>query len=636
MMGTQMLHVALGLVVGAMSGAEPSEAIRPRAVPATTDAAATVSALAGPLAVAPAPAGAGSGNSMKTLKADDLFFSADQAVAGTQAVARTVFQGDTIEEFPLEIIGRYRNFAGPGQDVILARLLGDKTAFTGVAGGMSGSPVYVGGKLLGALSYRLGTFSKEAIGGITPIDEMLRAAEFPASGLNATLGKAGAEEQRAGLVPIGTPLLLGGFSREVIDVFSPRLRQLGLEPIQAGSASVGTPRAARPLRPGDPIAAVLVSGDVSVAAAGTLTHIDGKRIYAFGHPFLQSGTVEIPAARATILWTLSSWLASNKIAEIGETVGAIREDRLTAVVGEIGASPATIPVTVDVESADTAARRYSFQISRVKSLVPLLVNLALAGALTNTLEFSSEGTASVQGTIELPGHAPLHFEDLLAGDLASPVGLSAAASVSERIQKIYENPFREPDLTRIAVRLRQVPRIEASTIERISFSTEEIRPGTPFEARLHLRNFRNEPTVRIATLSLPPDALPGPALFVAGEATAVESASGQVPARARVAGARDYATYLDRLSDEPEGGRLLVRLVRPARGTTVGSEMLPDLPPSVLALFATRRAGERLRALGGMVLWEGAIALPGPVVGLRSIPLKIGRPSAPARAKEGS
>src|SRR5206468_2936778 len=147
-----------------------------------------------------------------------------------------------------------------------------------------------------------------------------------------------------------------------------------------------------PLREGDPIAAVLVSGDLSVAAAGTLTHIASGRLYAFGHPFLQSGAVEIPAARATILWTLSSWLASNKIAEIGESVGTIREDRLTAVVGEIGPAPRTTRVNVEVQGGAGGPRRYAFRISRAKGLVPLLVNLTVTNALANTLEFSAEST----------------------------------------------------------------------------------------------------------------------------------------------------------------------------------------------------------------------------------------------------
>src|SRR5204862_8296906 len=162
--------------------------------------------------------------------------------------------------------------------------------------------------------------------------------------------------------PIATPLLCGRFRREVIEAFAPRLRRLGLEAAQAGVASART-GAGGPLREGDSIAAVLVSGVLSVAAAGTLTHVADGRLYAFGHPFLQSGTVEIPAARASILWTLSSWLVSNKIAEIGESVGTIREDRLTAIVGEIGPVPSTIPVTVEVGGGTGPARRYQFRIA---------------------------------------------------------------------------------------------------------------------------------------------------------------------------------------------------------------------------------------------------------------------------------
>lgn len=549
------------------------------------------------------------------------FYPKEQAVSGTRAVARTVFRGEEIEEFPLEIIGRYRNYAGPGQDIILARLLGERTAFTGVVGGMSGSPVYVDGRLLGAISYRMGVFAKEPIAGITPIEEMIRAGEVPASP-SAAWGRAPREP--SDLVPIETPLLLGGFSREAVDAFSTRLRARGLEPVQSGTSGAGeTPPG--PLRPGSPIAVVLVQGDRSIAATGTLTHVDGNKLYAFGHPFLQAGTVQVPAARASILWTLSSWLGSNKIAAIGEPVGTIHEDRLTAVVGEIGPVPRMIPVTVEVDAGRAAPRRQRFEVARARGLVPLLLDFTIADTLLSSLDFSAESTVFVTASIDLPDHAPVRVEDAYAGDAAFPIAAVAAGRISSIVERIYDNPFRDADVRGVSVVIRQVPRVRSARVDRVVLVSDEIRPGTPFEVRVHLRNYRDEPLLETASILLPPTTLPGGAALVVGEGKEVHAAVPLLSGESRLRSARDYGSYMDRLCEQPRGGRLYLRLLRPARGAAVGSEILPDLPPSILSLFGARRGGDRPLLLQGAVLWERILDLPGPVSGLRSFPLRIGR-----------
>ena len=572
------------------------------------------------------------------------FYPSELAAPGTKAVAKTVFAGDTIEEFPVEIIGRYRNFVGPGQDVILARLLGDRTAFTGVVAGMSGSPVYVGGKLLGAIAYRLGTFAKEPIAGITPIEDMIRAGETPAGARLAALDPGGAPEPAvspglaapaAGLVPIETPLLLGGFPRGVVEAYAPRFRALGLEPVQAGASSGGAEPGA-PMRPGSAIAAVLVRGDLSVAATGTLTYISGRKLYAFGHPFLQSGSVDIPAARASILWTLSSWMGSNKLASVGDAVGSIHEDRVTAIVGELGAVPRMIPVSVEVDAGRPSPRRYTFDIARARVLVPLLVNITVAACLAETLDYANEATVSMTSRIDVPGGPPIVLEDALAGDAASPLPAQAAERVAGVVERIYSNPFRDVDVSGITVKLKHVPKIRAAQVDRLILPSSEIKPGTPYEFRVHLVNYRNEPSVEKVGFTLPADALPGQAVLVVGEGRAVDAAVPQFSTTSRLVGARDWDSYVQRLAETPRGGRLYVRLVRGARGTTLGGEALPDLPPSVLSLLSSRRDGDRPPMMQGKIVWERVIEIEGPVSGLISLPLRIGRPALSTRGGQGS
>src|SRR5688500_720208 len=291
-------------------------------------------------------------------------FPVDDLKAGMVGIGKTVFEGDRLDEFQVHVLGVLRNVIGPRRNLILARLEGGPLAHTGVIAGMSGSPVYIDGRLVGAVSYSLGQFSKEPIAGITPIDEMIDAATFagprrpaarvelempltPAS-LRASLREAfswmrpfadnpadvqvfGDPGVNAGigtmLRPIATPLTLGGFDATFIDPIASAFRDQGFVPMMAGAAAQDAPRATQPLRPGDPVGVALMSGDLELGATGTVTEVDGNRVYAFGHPFYSLGPTQFPMTRAYVHTILPSLQSSMKIASTGDVIGTVSQDR---------------------------------------------------------------------------------------------------------------------------------------------------------------------------------------------------------------------------------------------------------------------------------------------------------------------
>src|SRR5688572_7399676 len=326
---------------------------------------------------------------------------------GMVGVGRTVFEGSELSEFTVHIIGVLRNIQGPKRDLILARLEGGPLAKTGVAAGMSGSPVYVDGRLIGAVAYSIGSFPTEAIAGITPIEEMTDATaaaarrtheaariELPITpeSLAATLrhsyqrlapfasraadvrslGLPASEGAQLGtmLRPIATPLLMSGFEPETMALLTSIFGGAGFTPMAGGAVGGRASAAERaamtgPLREGDAVGVSLVGGDVEMGATGTITHIDGDRVYAFGHPFFNMGPSALPMTRAYVYAMLPSLMSSFKISTLGDVIGTMRQDRATAIAGTLGKGPATIPMTVTLNSrrgGEAATRTFRFDI----------------------------------------------------------------------------------------------------------------------------------------------------------------------------------------------------------------------------------------------------------------------------------
>src|SRR6185436_14145314 len=351
------------------------------------------------------------------LPAQTRTFPVDDIRPGMIGVGRTVFDGDRLEDFKVHILGVLRNSVGTRRNLILARLEGGPLANTGVIAGMSGSPVYIDGRLVGAVSYSLGQFPKEPIAGITPIDEMREDATLPGprrqaaridlpmpltqEGLRASLRQAFAWMRpfadnpndvqvfadgavSAGMAPllrpIATPLTLGGFEPGVIDPIAAAFRDQGFLPIMAGSSQLSSSaRAAAPppLRPGDPIGVALLNGDLEVGATGTVTDVDGNHVYAFGHPFYGLGPTEFPMTRAHVFGILPSLAASQKIASTGDVIGIVQQDRATTIAGTLGPGPAMIPIKLTLNAERGTRKTFNISMVRDQLLTPLLAYVSI-------------------------------------------------------------------------------------------------------------------------------------------------------------------------------------------------------------------------------------------------------------------
>ena len=378
-------------------------------------------------------------------------FPLSQVRKGLHGVAYTVFEGTKPEPMDLEILGVLRNALGPHQDMILARLEGAKPEYTGVVAGMSGSPVYVDGKLLGALSYRIGEFSKEPIAGITPIAEMLDVSKQSApldtaQWSGAAAGAADVDPDLAALKqpekedsstavsagseihPIETPLVFSGFSHEAIRLFGDRFRIGGLTPVAGlgGSAAADPPAPAGdkpgisdPLEPGSSVSALLVKGDMEISATCTVTYVDPHRVLACGHPITQFGNISVPMAKAEVVATLASPMNAFKIINTGQTIGAFTEDRASAIYGVLGKSAEMIPVSIHLHGS-AGERTIHLDVIDNPDITPGAIMVSLYQSLMESNSYGVELTYALRGTVKVDGYPDLRLSSLPRQPMRSP------------------------------------------------------------------------------------------------------------------------------------------------------------------------------------------------------------------------
>ncbi|MBV9742614.1 MAG: hypothetical protein JO099_02530, partial [Acidobacteriia bacterium] len=382
---------------------------------------------------------------------------------GMKATAWTVFQGTEPEPVPVEIVGRWRNQWGPNQDVIIGKM-GGKAIRTNVAGGMSGSPVYIDGKLIGAIALRLSVFSPDAICGITPIEQMLdindldksrpldaktpdhqpakAVADVDPQSMLGQLVTAGSTHRvvplSSTMVPIETPLAFSGFTEGALATFTPLLHEMGIAAVQSGGAGSAlqtnkpAPGWEHSLNPGDPVAGVLVDGDMSITGLGTVTYNDGRRVLAFGHPFFNLGPIDMPMSKGEVLMTLASQYQPNKMANATEIVGALHQDRHSGIMGILGSESKMIPVSVRVRALkddDSVARQkdFHFNVFVQQKWTPSLMMMTLANTLSDLNEFRDEATYRLAGKIEMKGGAGLSLATMQAsGELPVPAPMILA------------------------------------------------------------------------------------------------------------------------------------------------------------------------------------------------------------------
>jgi hypothetical protein len=529
---------------------------------------------------------------------------------GMKGYGLTVFEGTKLEKFDVEIIGVMNNI-GPGQDMILARVDGPMIVRAGVAGGMSGSPIYIDGKLIGALAYGW-QFSKEPICGITPIDEMLKLARNETSGAAVAaatprvtasefLGAmAGAKPEAvfekiatsfgatalsavSGAHPIAVPLSMSSFAPSTVARFGKYLDAMGFIAVPSGATSNSTTQTTtatkKSFAPGDPIGAVLLNGDFTVAATGTVTHVEGDRVYAFGHPFLDIGEVNFPMAQSEIVGVLPSLASSFKLANTGATVGALRQDRASGIMGVMGAKAEMIPVELIVEGGDKP-QTYHVGIVRHSQLSPLILAMAADTVVSNAQRAAGERTVMLDSEIKLKGFEPIHLREGWAGAQARSAIPAYLAVVSGYLMS---NEFRDATIESVKVRLHHDDHLRIAKLLEASVVMPEsgrIAPGDTVKVRTLLKPFRGESFVEMFDVKIPDNQTPGNAYLLVGSGSVVNQIDfSLVPPDPRTL--EQVLGVLERLRPSTD---LTVGLYSSGDGAVTAGVYLPNLPPSMSAI----------------------------------------------------
>src|SRR5712691_8325678 len=546
---------------------------------------------------------------------------------GLQATAWTVFKGMEAEAAPVEITGVWKNAIGPNQDVILGKM-GGKAKETNVAGGMSGSPVYIDGRLVGAVALRLSVFSPDAICGITPIERMLEindidqsrppdartpdkapaaravAAEIPGDLLSrlVSAGSANAVPARSPLMtPIETPLVFSGFNQGVIQSFDPLFSQMGIVPVQGGASAANL--AAKPaagwersLNPGEAVSGVLVSGDMSVTGMGTVTYNDGKRILAFGHPFFNLGPVDMPMAKSEILMVLSSAYQPNKFGNATEVVGALHQDRYSGIMGELGAESPVIPVHVKVRSlgdhnAVLKEKDLNFNVFVQQKWTPFLMMMTLVNSLQQMNEYAEEMTYRLSGNVEMQGGKNIHLATMLApSELPVPAPMALAGWWADKFNRLYLNPVNTPKLKRVEATVDMLPERRVATIENAWTPSTEVDAGTEIPVKIFLRPYRGERIERPVTVKIPAGMPKGDHRILFSDADTLNRMQSAAALGNRYI---DIPETISLLNQERGNNQVYVSLIEGRPTYYADDKTLPSLPASVLNVLQTERTASR-------------------------------------------
>jgi len=529
-------------------------------------------------------------------------------------------------------------------------LKGPKVEHTGVVAGMSGSPVYLDGKLAGALSLKLGVFTKEPIAGVTPIADVLRPRvtnSLPQTGpvtenLSSVFGGQNSQAmtpagsvQNGGpaqqitlpsgsaLEPIGTPLVFSGFQATALRQFSTQLQDYGFVATQGGTAAPQADDAQ--LKAGEMAGMVLVQGDASINSACTVTAVQADRVFLCGHPFLSLGDVQLPMARSRVVTTLSSEMASTKIVNVGGAIGTITGDHITAVTGRLGAPPAMIPMdlTLAVGGAD---KKLHFEMVNHPRLTPLLVALTTLNGLVQNSLYGEGTTLHVTGAIQLKNHAAVQIENTFApGDALLPDGLPIALTMQSIFTRLFANTFEPAGVEHISLRVESAPGRHSFTIESAWLEKGEAAPGETLRVRVLLRPYRGTPRIEETTIRVPDQVARGTTLrLLVSDADMLNRASHGFAA---APGGGGPTTGLDQLiallNRERRNDRLYVGLFAPSPTMLWDDKELPNVPLSEINIIDGRPAPGSVQILRESLASESSIPLGGPVAGVISLNLPI-------------
>jgi len=538
-----------------------------------------------------------------------------QIHAGMRGVAYTVFQGIKPESMEVEVLGVLRNVNGPKGDIILVRLHGTKVEYTGVVAGMSGSPVYLDGKLAGALAFRIGEFSKEPIAGVTPIASMLEinaldrspaeeaAATRPT--VNNAAGKTASPGDATGLAtstqdfanylkPIETPLVFNGFSEDTVRRFASQFAAAGIVPVM-GAGSSSDAKQPEPLEPGSAVSAVLVRGDMDIEATCTVTYIDSQRLLACGHPLLQFGSVDLPMNKAQVLATLASPLNAFKIVNTTEPAGVFVQDRHTGIMGVFNKEPQMIPVALTINGG-AGVKEFHYEVLNNARLSPVAIMATVFNALHGVNEYGEEISYRLNGSINVKGFPEVQLKNMFSpAENAQPAAMAAALSLGERFGRIYDNSYNTPAVNSVKLEFDLVRERRWARLESARADVTEARPGDEITIETVLAPYRGERQVHQISVKIPPSASKGSLRILVSDGETLDRMGRGTPAFGRKL---DLASTIALLNKEHANNRVYVSLLEADPEARVADKVMPTLPISVMNVMDGMRGNQEMVVSG--------------------------------------
>lgn len=564
---------------------------------------------------------------------------------GMAGKGRTVFSGTEREEFEVEILGVVENVQ-PKRNIILARLRGRNLENTGVISGMSGSPVYIGGRLVGAIAYAF-AYAKEAITGITPIEEMLSLGQFPAPQRSAAAGMLSVKTALSTddllelfqkdssqslsfrvsgqvITPLPIPLYFSGFSPWVFEKAKNFFSPLGFQPLLGGLGGQLKPGErvnVESLREGDAVGVQLISGDLDLSAVGTVTYVSGSQVLAFGHPFYNLGSVDYAMTRANVIAILPSLQSSSKLAATGPTIGRISQDRTAGVLGELGKLPRLIPVNIKLMTGPTTASEFKLKLVSDKLLTPALINLAISSLVTGEQRSYGNLSLDFDGTVFLDQGVSIRLEDLFSGNYDN-AATSLSNLVAAVVYYLINNEFREAGLYRIDLNVRAIEEVRFCSLEKVLLDKYEVVPGESIQIKVYYRTFREESQIEEVTLLAPP--LPAGTEFqiIVGDVATMQQVE-RSQYRIQDFMPRSFSQLVRILSNLRKNNRIYFKVVAPKPGIFLRGEEMPNLPPTLKNMFTSPRVSSSPVDLSRSTLSEYQLQIPYVFRGGTVIPVKI-------------
>jgi len=570
----------------------------------------------------------------------------DQVKAGMKGKGRSVFQGSRIEEFDVEIIGVLKNVQ-PKKSIILARLKGGILDEAGVISGMSGSPVYVDGKLIGAVAYSYGTFVKEPIAGITPIEEMMSISEKRKKGpvfspqvpvkkhltldelfmlnKNFFLSKAVFHSEGRALKPLTIPLVFSGFSSYAFEQSRSFFSNLGFNPVMSAFSGQSLDTISPPdltLREGGPVAIQLVSGDLDISAVGTVTYIDGSKVLAFGHPLYNLGAVDYAMTKAKVITVVPSLMSSFKLAVSDSLVGKFTQDRSSGLLGELGKIPRLVPVNIRIMDSDGELKEYKIKVVNDKILTPVLLNVSLGGIVTTEERAIGDLSLGLLGNIYLENGMNIRLDDLFSGQFDASV-VSLSSLLAGVVYFLTNNEFEELGIHRIDLNIQAFEEVKFSFLEKVWLSKYEASPGERIDVKIDYRTFRGESQREEGSIQVP-NLPPGSEfqIVVADAASMARIEMSQYRSATFIP--RNLSQLVRMLNNLRKNNRIYIKMIASKPGIFLRGEEMSNLPPSMRSMFASPRAAASSPIeLTRSTLMEYQLPIPYVFRGEAVIPVKI-------------